>query len=108
MKFKATLFKNRTMLTREGLIKFVGGYYETKDKAKIEILKKVEDVEVISEAGPVITSEDKDDKNKVERRTSIPASWTLAKLYEYADSIGVIVPEDLSEKKEITSYLLKL
>ena len=95
------------MLTREGLIKFVGGYYETKDKAKIEILKKVEDIEVISEEALIITDEDKAD-NKVEKRTSIPASWTLAKLYEYADKIGVIVPEDLSEKKEITSYLLKL
>lgn len=105
LKITNPIYTNATVLTPFGRVSFEEGYTEVSDKNKIKILLRksyiAEAVGEVEKPKPVASE-------KPKYKEKIPASWTVAKMAEYADSMGVTIPEELDTKADMITFLESL
>lgn len=106
MLFKTNNYINKSVRTPFGVVKFNDGYADIMDKEVQDYMKTKGYKPVKKEEPEVEEPEVTYDLIDVEKMKSvIPKNWTLAKICEYADEVGITIPDDLEKKEDMRHYL---
>jgi len=110
--FENEINPNSTMMGNSGNYKFANGKYLTNDSNEIKDLnslgfKSVGEEEVKpAPIAVVINNPVEDEKDTNENiKAVIPKTWTIARMYEYADALGWDIPSDATLGKDIKLFL---
>lgn len=103
---------NSTFMGKKGSYRFENGKYSTDVEGQIDDLKAffkfetVEEVEVLAPEAPAaeILANTGDEKTP-DYLEKVPSSWTIARIYEYADKVGIQVPDTITKREDIATYV---
>jgi hypothetical protein len=99
--FENPVNPDSTFFGNTGKYRFVDGKYATHDKVEIEDLKKFFKFSTTDKAAEVEDVKKPDTSKVVE----IPKSWTIARIYEHADTLGIKVPDNIVKREDIKAYV---
>lgn len=103
VRFHNLVNPDSTFFGKTGRYPFKGGIYETKDKKEIEDLKTFFKHEEIK--AEELTVEKPVEPKNTKLMTQLPKSWTIARIYEYADEVGITIPDTLTKLADIKLYV---
>lgn len=109
MEFVSKQFPNKTVIYKGRQMKFVNGIYSTEDIDEIQYLQEqnyrvggAKAVDTYTEPEKVICTEPSTGKH------NIPVRWTVEKIREYAKTNGIVLPDGIETKRELTEYIENL
>lgn len=102
--FFNTVNPDSTFFGRKGRYAFVDGKYTTDNPEHIKDLSEFFKFEK-AESLPVEKAVEPKKVRDTELLAQIPKSWTIARIYEYADSVGIQIPDNILKLADIKMYV---